>query len=95
MKRNTLTIRGSQVQAMENQIHVFLVGGYGNGDYQKGCLRYNVTTDSWDEMPELNFGRSRASCLYIKGRIYAIGGLGAGGVPIKSIERLAIVNRDQ
>lgn len=72
-----------------------MVGGYGDDNYQKGCFRYNVARDVWDEMPELNVARSRASCVFIKRRIYAVGGVGVGGVPIKSIERFSIVDQDQ
>ena len=75
---------------MQHHRHVILIGGYGNGDYQKGCYRYNISTDDWDEMPELNIARSRASSLYIDGRIYVVGGVGVGGVAIQSIERLTI-----
>ena len=46
-------------------------------------------------MPELRVARSRASCLFIGGRIYAVGGHGVGGAAIQSIERLTIRVNDQ
>ena len=41
-------------------------------------------------MPELKVARSRASCLFIDGRIYVISGVGVGGERLQSIERLAV-----
>ena len=37
--------------------YAFLIGGRDGGNYLKSCLRYNMTTNEWDQMPQMKVAR--------------------------------------
>ena len=42
--------------------------------YDGRCFQINLSKNEWVEMPELNYGRSRATATCLGGNIYVFGG---------------------
>lgn len=57
-----------------NQIYV--TGGFGD---PRGFKRYDATTDSWSELPDLPAGRDHMAAFYFEGYVYYAGGSPQGG----------------
>jgi hypothetical protein len=53
--------------------YVFSIGGY-DFNHNKSVSRYEISKDIWEEMPDLNEAREKASACSFGGNIYVIGG---------------------
>lgn len=64
---------GCTVNVHSNEIYV--AGGYTMGVASRKCEAYNVTTNTWRELPNLNEEKCSSSLCILGGRyLYCIGG---------------------
>ena len=73
-----------------NNKEFMTIGGYNHlTNYLDDCDKYNIETDTWEKMPNLNIKRqSMAACLFNNKVVYVIGGY--SGMRNNSIEKLII-----
>ena len=67
----------------------FLIGGSAAGKLLSACLLYDLVSNTWEWMPELNTPRMASSSCSLAGSLYVFGGI-TGQKP-NQIERLQIV----
>jgi hypothetical protein len=64
---------GCTINVHRNEIYV--AGGYSNSVIMNRCEAYNVDTNLWRELPELNEEKSASSLCLLGGRyLYCVGG---------------------
>ena len=68
---------------------VFLIGGFAESIYFSSCLRYSLTANEWDHMPEVNVARGFASSTLIGGYLFVFCGY-TGTEYLRSVERIKI-----
>ncbi|XP_076810071.1 kelch-like protein 26 [Clavelina lepadiformis] len=72
-----------------NDTHIYAIGGQTpdkTETRQKSVERYDVTTNKWDDVSEMNVERRAHAACVLQGKIYVIGGLGKHNLALKSIE---------
>ncbi len=69
---------------------IYVIGGSDGTDYLASVVRYDVTTDLWDDsdaVPDMNVVRVGAGATVDKwGRIWVVGGNTTGGIMLDSVE---------
>ena len=63
-----------------------MLGGKADDEYADSCLRYDIMSDEWTDIPSLNVARKRSGSCHLNGRIYAFAGKGESD--LNSIEML-------
>ena len=59
---------------------ILVCGGQtSSGEYRKDCYEYRVTSNSWRNMPPMTTERSLFGMIYLKQKVYAVGGNGGSG----------------
>ncbi|XP_076807804.1 uncharacterized protein LOC143451252 isoform X1 [Clavelina lepadiformis] len=73
-----------------NDSHIYAIGGRSGVDEatttQKSVERFNVTTNKWADVGEMNVGRACHAACVLQGKIYVSGGLDKDGFVVKSVE---------
>ncbi|CAK8684650.1 unnamed protein product [Clavelina lepadiformis] len=72
-----------------NDTHIYAIGGKaGNEDatVQKSVERYDVTTNKWADVSEMNVERHAHAACVLQGKIYVVGGGDKNNSAVKSIE---------
>ncbi|MDG1325750.1 MAG: SUMF1/EgtB/PvdO family nonheme iron enzyme, partial [Opitutales bacterium] len=64
---------------------IYLVGGNGSEEIEKGVQKYNPKTNTWSTIASMNERRALVAAVAFNGKIFAIGGSG-GGVTHASTE---------
>ena len=54
---------------------ILVCGGYSSG-YRKDCFEYRSSSNSWTNMPSMTTERTDFDMIYLKGKVYAVGGTG-------------------
>jgi len=55
---------------------IYVVGGYCNGEMTRKCERYNITENTWTQMPEISEAKVSTSLCVLGGKtLYCFGGL--------------------
>ena len=71
--------------------HAFLIGGNVYGDTLKSCLRFDMATKEWEEMPSMIEEREKCSSCRLGKNLFVFCGYSAKKSYVGSIERLQIV----
>lgn len=58
---------------------VIAIGGYDGLKVLNSCELYNLVTEEWDLMGDLNQERSNASAVCIDNKIFIVGGINENG----------------
>ena len=61
--------------------NLFIIGGWSNKSISSCCV-YNIISNTWSQIPDLNEARERAACAVFEGRIVV-----TGGYDLKSVEQ--------
>ena len=67
---------------------IYLTGGKLDGAIQNLCLRYDILTDLWQELPNMKQARCLHSSSELAGYIYVFCGMNTYGLT-NSVEKLA------
>ena len=57
---------------------ILVCGGYSSG-YRTDCYEYRTSVNSWVRMSSMMIKRSSFGIIYLKGKVYAVGGTGGSG----------------
>ncbi|XP_076807802.1 kelch-like protein 25 [Clavelina lepadiformis] len=72
-----------------NDTHIYAIGGLAGEEdatLQKSVERYDVTTNKWSDVGEMNVERSSHAACVLQGKIYVVGGVDKNKYAVKSIE---------
>ena len=69
--------------------YIFLIGGLISGTHTPACLRYDLSSDRWEVMPELKVAREYHSSCMLGDYIFTVAGTGYDGI-LNSMEVLKI-----
>ena len=74
---------------------VLVLGGftatdYKNVDYYKTVEKYDINSDKWIQMADLNFPRVEAKSICHKDYVYVIGGTTPKNVSYNTLERIRV-----
>ncbi|CAK8684624.1 unnamed protein product [Clavelina lepadiformis] len=72
-----------------NDTHIYAIGGQTSDKTetrQNSVERYDVTTNKWSDVGEMNMERCVHAACVLQGKIYVVGGLGKHDQAVKSIE---------
>ena len=58
---------------------IFVCGGTSSGNDRKDCYEYRSSSNSWTSMPSMTTKRHSFDMIYLKGKVYAVGGLEGSG----------------
>lgn len=68
---------------------IYLTGGKQDGQIQALCLRYDILTNLWQEIPDMKQARCLHSSCELAGYIFVFCGMNSYGLT-NSVEKLAI-----
>ena len=58
---------------------IYIIGGYLEGNYSKGCYKYETNLNKWTKIADLNIDRCKSACAVFEGKIVATGGFRYSG----------------
>ena len=65
---------------------IFVMGGYGGGDYLNSVEVYDIISDTWEALPPMNSKRHDCSAVAVGDKVYVMGGQTKSGARLNTAE---------